>query len=91
MTGIKIILFAAVLLTAFAGFSLVGTRATPSRGNQSLCPVMGFEIDRNIFSDYRSKRIYLCCPSCPSEFKKDPEKYVKQMQANGVLLEDVTA
>lgn len=34
------------------------------------------------------KRIYFCCPPCIQEFKRDPEKYMKKMKEQGVVLED---
>jgi YHS domain-containing protein len=55
---------------------------------QTACPVMGFEIDREIFTDFKSKRIYFCCPACPPEFRKDPNSHMAEMKAAGVLLED---
>jgi Cu(I)/Ag(I) efflux system membrane fusion protein len=51
---------------------------------QTLCPVMGGEINRDVFTDYNGMRIYFCCPSCDAEFKADPEKYLKQMRDAGV-------
>ncbi|EGB15144.1 YHS domain protein [Pseudodesulfovibrio mercurii] len=57
-------------------------------GNQTSCPVMGFDINRDIFTDYKAKRIYFCCPSCPPEFRKKPDFYIAAMQAKGVLPED---
>lgn len=57
-------------------------------GNQPLCPVMGFEINRELFTDYKSKRIYFCCPACPPEFKKTPEKFMAKMNAEGIIPED---
>lgn len=59
--------------------------------NQEKCPVMGFDIDRQLFTDYQSKRVYFCCPSCPSDFKRTPGKYMEQMRENGVILEDAPA
>jgi YHS domain-containing protein len=56
---------------------------------QTLCPVMGGKINREVFIDYKGKRIYFCCPGCDREFKKDPEKYLKQMRDKGVEPEDV--
>jgi YHS domain-containing protein len=44
---------------------------------QKTCPVMGKEINKDIYRDYKGQRIYFCCPMCPPEFDKDPEKYVK--------------
>ncbi|WP_319583511.1 hypothetical protein [uncultured Pseudodesulfovibrio sp.] len=62
--------------------------AETAPGNQKSCPVMGFDIDREIFADFRAKRIYFCCPSCPPEFRKSPATYMNTMQTGGVLLED---
>jgi Cu(I)/Ag(I) efflux system membrane fusion protein len=55
---------------------------------QTLCPVMGNEIDREVFLDYRGKRIYFCCPPCIARFKNDPEKYLRKMTEAGVVPED---
>ena len=54
---------------------------------QSTCPVMNGKIDKKIFADYKGKRIYFCCTGCLEEFKKDPEKYLKKMEAEGVTAE----
>ena len=55
---------------------------------QTLCPVMGMAIDRSAFVDYKGKRIYFCCQNCPGVFRKDPEKYMSKMKAEGIQLED---
>ncbi len=52
--------------------------------SQSTCPVMGGKIDEKIFADYKGQRIYFCCTGCLEEFKKDPEKYLKKMEAEGI-------
>lgn len=54
---------------------------------QTTCPVMGGKIDKAIFADYDGKRIYFCCKGCPAEFAKDPAKYVKKLEDDGVTLE----
>lgn len=46
---------------------------------QETCPVMGGEIDKDIYVDYQGRRIYFCCPGCPEEFQKDPEKYIEKL------------
>ncbi|WP_372807910.1 efflux RND transporter periplasmic adaptor subunit, partial [Pontiella sp.] len=56
---------------------------------QTLCPVMGGAIDKAIFTDHNGMRIYFCCPGCDTEFKADPEKYLKQMKDAGVEIEKV--
>lgn len=54
---------------------------------QTLCPVLGGNIDKKVFIDYQGKRIYFCCSGCPAEFSKDPEKYLKKIEAQGITLE----
>ncbi len=47
---------------------------------QTKCPVIiGNKIDLNIFTDYEGKRVYFCCNSCKSMFKKNPEKYLHRL------------
>ena len=59
---------------------------------QTMCPVMtGSKIDKKLFVDYNGKRVYFCCPSCPPMFNKDPEKYMKIMEKEGVELEKTPA
>jgi len=58
---------------------------------QTICPVMGGEINKNIYSDYKGFRIYHCCSACPGEFKKNPEKYMKKLKDSGVIPEKTPA
>ncbi len=46
---------------------------------QKLCPVMGGAINKDIFIEYKGKKVYFCCPGCDAEFKKDPEKYIGKL------------
>jgi Cu(I)/Ag(I) efflux system membrane fusion protein len=57
---------------------------------QTLCPVMGGEINKEVFADYHGLRIYFCCAGCDSTFREDPEKYLKQMEAEGIEPEKIT-
>ena len=54
---------------------------------QTVCPVMGDPINKKYFTDYKGNRIYFCCSSCPDDFNKDPEKYMKKIRESGVVLE----
>ena len=54
---------------------------------QTLCPVMGNPINKSLYADYNGKRVYFCCPGCIEEFKKDPEKHIKQLESQGIQLE----
>jgi len=54
---------------------------------QTICPVMGGKIKKDIYLDYKGKRIYFCCSGCAEEFKKDPEKYIEKLKDQGVTPE----
>lgn len=54
---------------------------------QTKCPVMGGAIDKSKFVDFDGKRIYVCCGGCIATIKKDPAKYVKQLEAEGITLD----
>jgi YHS domain-containing protein len=58
---------------------------------QTTCPCTGMPIDKANFTDYQGKRIYFCSKGCIDTFKKDPDKYMKQMEAAGVMLEKAPA
>lgn len=49
------------------------------KGEQTLCPVMGFKIDKKYFTTYKGKKVYFCCGGCEEEFLKDPEKYTAKL------------
>jgi YHS domain-containing protein len=81
------ILILALTLAAFAAGGLYA--ADPKA--QTTCPVLGGTIDKNVYVDYNGKRIYFCCTGCDTEFKKDPEKYMKKLEEQGVTLEPAPA
>ena len=57
------------------------TPATPTVATmlQTTCPVLGGPINKNIFVEYKGKKVYFCCEDCKATFAKDPEKYVKDL------------
>ncbi len=54
---------------------------------QTTCPVMGGKIDKKQFVDVKGYRIYVCCAGCTGLIKKDPDKYIKILQDQGVNIE----
>ncbi|MFH1969311.1 MAG: YHS domain-containing protein [Verrucomicrobiota bacterium] len=60
-----------------------------SEKTQTTCPVMGGKIDKKTYADYNGKRVYFCCSGCIPQFKNDPEKYLKKMEAEGVVPEPI--
>ncbi len=78
--------FGVMVLTWALILTLAG--AAPAQGKaQTTCPVLGGNLDRNVYVDYKGQRIYFCCKGCDAEFTKDPEKYLKKMQDQGVTPE----
>ena len=77
-----------ILFVALAVLALTtGALAAGQPQTQIVCPVLGGKIDKKVYVDYQGKRIYFCCQGCEAEFKKDPEKYMKKMQDQGITLE----
>jgi YHS domain-containing protein len=49
-----------------------------------VCPVQGEEVDSEApTAEYKGKVIGFCCPGCEKKFKKDPEKYMKNLSDDG--------
>jgi YHS domain-containing protein len=63
------------------------TEAQTKTPTQTVCPVLAGKVNKDIYVDYKGHRIYFCCEGCDKEFKKDPEKYMKKLEAQGVELE----
>jgi YHS domain-containing protein len=56
---------------------------------QTTCPVMkGTGIKKELFADVKGKRIYVCCGGCIAAIKQDPDKYLKILKDEGVILEN---
>jgi len=47
---------------------------------QTTCPIMdGNKIDKNVFVEYKGKKVYFCCADCKTKFEADPEKYIAKL------------
>jgi len=46
---------------------------------QTVCPVMAGPIKKDIFVDYKGKKVYFCCPSCKAKFNSDPESFLSKL------------
>lgn len=48
------------------------------------CPVMpDMQINPEIFTDYKGKRVYFCCKNCKAAFGREPEKYLDRLPQFG--------
>ncbi|MHB8067844.1 MAG: YHS domain-containing protein [Desulfobaccales bacterium] len=73
---------------AGAGWAAPPPLIEPAAGKtQAACPVQGGKINKDLYVDYQGQRVYFCCPACIDIFKKDPEKYLREMRQQGVTPE----
>jgi YHS domain-containing protein len=87
-----VVALAVTLTLAFAAAGPVAAApaATQSQA-QTVCPVLGGAIDKNVYTDYQGKRIYFCCAACIEEFNQNPEKYLQKLKEAGVTPEAAPA
>jgi YHS domain-containing protein len=55
------------------------TAKAAAAGEQTICPVMGNPIDKDVFVEYEGKKVYFCCPDCKAKFNADSEKYIAKL------------
>jgi len=93
MESVKIMNLVLVVSLVMAGCMMSKGNAVEPK-TQITCPVMREHImpcgiDKEVYADYRGKRIYFCSEGCHEKFKKDPEKYIKILEDEGVTLKEV--
>jgi YHS domain-containing protein len=86
MLGKMIVVMLLAVGLVCSGYALAADNPDKDKP-QTVCPVLGGKIDKNVYTDYQGKRIYFCCSGCIDEFKKNPAKYLKQMEEQGVTPE----
>ena len=87
MQRLKMVILTLVLALFLAGPVLAATAPQA----QTTCPVLGGNVNKEVYADYKGQRVYFCCQGCDAEFKKDPEKYLKKMKEQGVTPEKTPA
>ena len=50
---------------------------------QKICPIMGNPINKDIYTEYKGKKVYFCCQECLDKFKAEPEKYLSKLPQFG--------
>lgn len=53
---------------------------------QTTCPVMGGKISKALYVDHDGQRIYVCCKGCIEPVNKNPDKYIKKLESEGVTV-----
>jgi len=46
---------------------------------QTVCPIIGGAINKDIFTEYKGKKVYFCCAGCKEKFEKEPEMYLAKL------------
>jgi hypothetical protein len=93
----KIFLITLVIISAFAfsafaqddhkmdhGKEMATTEEPAYNGNQTKCPIMGGDINKEVYSDFGNKRVFYCCAGCDSKFAEDLEANLKAMADSGI-------
>ncbi len=92
------LLIAGALLTAFCAAPLIGFAddVKPADGKTKLkayplttCIISGDklgEMGAPVVYEYKGREIKFCCKGCVKDFKKDPDKYVKQIDEQAAKL-----
>ncbi len=54
---------------------------------QTACQITGVKINKDLYVDYKGKRIYVCCKMCLPEVEKDPATYIAKLEKLGGTLD----
>jgi YHS domain-containing protein len=83
ITLITLVTVALMGLTAFNGCKKkaaeINAPSVSAVIEQTTCPVMGGAINKNIYTEYKGKKVYFCCTECKGQFEKEPEKYLSKL------------
>ncbi|MCG2680156.1 MAG: YHS domain-containing protein [Kiritimatiellae bacterium] len=82
-----ILIIGMIAVTALLGTVALAEKEQPQP--QIKCPVMEGKIDKSLFVEYDGKRVYVCCKDCIETVKKDPAKYIREIESGGLSLEKV--
>lgn len=50
--------------------------------------ISGEPINKNVYVDYKGKRIYFCCENSRQGFNNNPQVFLKKFKEQGVILAD---
>ncbi|MGM0443916.1 MAG: hypothetical protein ACQEQV_06990 [Fibrobacterota bacterium] len=56
---------------------------TADLAEQTVCPVMGNAVNKDLYVDYEGQRIYVCCQGCIKSVRENPEKYIEELRKKG--------
>ena len=53
--------------------------AVAEKIEQKTCPIMDGPINKNLFTEYKGKKVYFCCPGCKEKYEEVPEQYLAKL------------
>lgn len=77
---------AALMIFSFGTQGWAGEEETSEVKMQSVCPIMGNPINKDVFADHDGKRVYFCCAGCIGTFNADPAAFITKMEKDGLTL-----
>lgn len=60
---------------ADAALEILHERHEYAESLQTMCPVMNAPVNKEMFVEYKGRRIYVCCPPCIDTIQADPARY----------------
>ncbi len=63
-----------------------GVQLAEAGRSQTHCPIMGGDIDLEVFADHEGKRVYFCCPGCIGKFEENASLHIERMEKAGIEL-----
>jgi len=64
---------------AAKAFAAIIAEAAKDAQTQTLCPVEGAKINKDIFVEYQGKKVYFCCQACKKKFTQSPEQFLPKL------------
>ncbi|MBI4115721.1 MAG: YHS domain-containing protein [Candidatus Omnitrophica bacterium] len=65
---------------SWAGQVLPKTATDVVDAGNATCPVSGDKVNPKVSYIYEGKKYHFCCAMCIKDFKKDPKKYIAQLE-----------
>jgi YHS domain-containing protein len=85
--ALTLIVFVLAGIFLFSGCKKKSEPAAPTEAKQVVseaieqktCPVMEGTINKELYTEYKGKKVYFCCLGCKEKFEKEPEKYLSKL------------